>query len=265
MISGKNTFLFVYERWPMDLWATLLFFIAVGLMFPIMYMQRNPESWGKFRCRIDGWISIVGIFLVKLITLRWLLVVIHGLFFTLNEKKGKHEFDPYRTMFILASGIILFRLLVGGSAFEGVMIGPNVENTVAKIQMKGSLYQGQRAYITVQKFAMAAIAFYELLVLIVFAALFFTRFDLEEGDQSNGLRSASPMLWKAIAQRVSGGSSPGNESAILTNSDSSVKNQISNVDEGIATGEPIVISGSPSRMKKTEIVEIKIKDDPFKK
>lgn len=219
IISGKAIALWIKQYWPMDTPATALAMIMTGVAIMIWILRRDPIFYASFkeRCTIAAKAFLSG--LVSTILFPWL--VVKGLFFSPSAVDGVSRFDSFKTMFVLASFVVILRLGAGGATIEDLRIGPDVKNrgdaigalvttttatsTVkvrissggAKAKEKGSRRKGARAkkgkakkdryrpFAYIKKLASEPLTFYEVLVLLVFAMLYYFRKDFSEGDNNN--------------------------------------------------------------------------------
>jgi hypothetical protein len=213
-MSGKKIGQWVIENWPMDIYATIIFGSLLLWGCSLYYFRRNPEIrdivmetlwWiGSRTARLTGFV----------LASPWL--VFRGLFFAKNGG-DYYKFAPIKTMFLLASFVMVCRLGTAGMALEGVTMGPDVEaqqkkapekegKQKAKRRGRGgkTLRVGYRPMVAIEKMRFSNIEVYELLVLLIFCGMYYYRRDLKEGDQGDGLDSVLGFMWKAYAMKMSG-------------------------------------------------------------
>jgi hypothetical protein len=248
-LSGKESILYIYARWPMDGYATvtaliLLFFLCLSRM-----SKKKPETWGVWKEKISRTVAKCLLFFVQAVSFYWLKIIIHGLFFTFNEKKGAIEFDPYRTMYILAGFITLFRLGVGGREIHDLRIGPDVDPPKHVLIKK---YEA-RPYVSVKKVIFAPLGFYDLIALLIFVGMFFTRRDIEAGDKRGLLEKFLDLVSQYQSAKHFGSSSglyplpPSLDTTTTT--DKNMSANAFQIEENKAVGDPVQIEKPPSRMQ----------------
>lgn len=210
-MSGKQIGLWLYDHWPMDAYATIVVTALLLWIVSLFYFRKRPEKRAFLETHL-GWLFVQGVKLTGFVLASpWL--VFRGLFFAKNG--GNHyKFAPIRTMFLLASFVMVYRLATSGMSFEGVKMGPDVEvhqesvkkkekkkRSVSKLKAK---VMGFRPMVSINKVSFSNIKLYELLVLLIFCGMYYYRRDLTEGDQSDGLDSVLSFMWKAYAMKMSG-------------------------------------------------------------
>jgi len=153
------------------------------------------------------------------------------------------NFSMTRTIFALASFTMLIRLMTGGKTLEDVQAGPQVviqksfyvnkptsriakqqakveaKKTAKEIklearkakraarhkkQLEASKETKTRPYIYIKKLVSEPVEFYELLLFLILAGLYYFRRDLNKGDQGNFLEKGIKMFAEAYAIKVSG-------------------------------------------------------------
>jgi hypothetical protein len=155
------------------------------------------------------------------------------------------NFSMTRTVFALSSFIMLTRLFTGGKTLEDVKAGPQViesrsvyvyqptsknEKRKAKRQAKKDAKEKKksareerrarrrkrrkkknqiktRPYVYIKKIQSEPVEFYELLLFLIIAGLYYFRRDLNRGDRGNFLEKGIQMFAEAYAIKVSGGKS----------------------------------------------------------
>jgi len=230
-ISGQRTWDWIVQYWPMDLWATLLVLFAILVICLVYVLKRNPPY--KEKC-LSWYRQIVGrtvTAFVSILVMPW--TVIRGLFFTKNGGPN-YYFAPFKSMFVLISLVVIFRVSVGGMSIDRMSAGPDVMSRVGMVAQsikkaskrskrgkktstrptttpKTSKYRKTyRPYVQIQKLSFDPVQFYTVLVLLIFAGLYYFRRDLKEGDNSNLFDKLVEVFGYGLARRY-GGTTPGDD------------------------------------------------------
>jgi len=195
------------------------------------------ESAFLFVCKLFVEKSIP--FFVQIVTLPW--VIFKGLFFTVNVSENgemdRLHFSATRALFVVGSGMIVYRLFVGGMEIDLLEAGPQIRyaNRAIKIgkkpkrnktilgkgknskmrrrrrvrnkNIKTELYDSTktRAWISIKGVKFYPLQAWEIGAFLIIVLLYFFRRDLRRGSKDSAFDVLLDRLGTAGASRLSGG------------------------------------------------------------
>ena len=214
-----------------------IFFSVIGLSVLVIKSQKkynDPKEAIEFLV-IQSWIS-----LFEILSLPWKMF--KGLFFVINgdPNKKRSKFSLTRSVFGIASFIMLFRLVIGGISVEDVNFGPNVTEktksnlrTIVKKLRKPkkrvkrkkkkrkieTITQKEdvkvRPWFFAKKVVSQPITLYEILLYLMIILLYYFRRDLATGDDKGMLDKFLEVFGQAYAIKLLGSSPyPQNQNTI---------------------------------------------------